>query len=146
MTIKADDISRIIREQIGGVRAVAGQTQASGVAIRNAQNWSTSINGTSNDYLVAQNDYGNRDDGTYDPGYEGWFISEAKQVIGLTLNEHGAKLESEAWGAVSRSMPMRQFIVDRPFLVWMRRKGQRLPYLALWVENAEVLKPVAGGS
>jgi putative ABC transport system permease protein len=44
-----------IREQIGGVRAVAGQAQASGVAIRNAQNWSTSINGTSNDYFTAQN-------------------------------------------------------------------------------------------
>lgn len=44
-----------IREQIPGVRAVAGQAQASATAIRNAQNWSTQINGTSNDYLVAQN-------------------------------------------------------------------------------------------
>ena len=44
-----------IREQIAGARAVAGQAQSQGTAVRNAQNWSTSINGTTNDYLVAQN-------------------------------------------------------------------------------------------
>ncbi|WP_136162823.1 ABC transporter permease [Sphingomonas flavalba] len=44
-----------IRDQIGGVKAVAGQAQATAVAVRNAQNWSTSINGTTNDYFVAQN-------------------------------------------------------------------------------------------
>ena len=51
---KMEDLEAI-REQIAGVRAVAGQAQASGVAVRNAQNWSTSINGTSNDYFTAQN-------------------------------------------------------------------------------------------
>ncbi|ODU20203.1 MAG: multidrug ABC transporter substrate-binding protein [Sphingomonas sp. SCN 67-18] len=51
---KMEDLDAI-REQIGGVRAVAGQAQATGVAVRNAQNWSTSINGTSNDYFTAQN-------------------------------------------------------------------------------------------
>src|SRR3546814_846029 len=44
-----------IREQITGVRAVAGQAQASATAVRNAQNWSTTVNGTTNDYLLAQN-------------------------------------------------------------------------------------------
>jgi putative ABC transport system permease protein len=43
-----------IREQIGGVTAVAGQAQATGVAVRNAQNWSTTINGTTNDFFKAQ--------------------------------------------------------------------------------------------
>ncbi|MFW2829623.1 ABC transporter permease [Sphingomonas sp. ID0503] len=51
---KLEDLD-VIREQIGGVRAVAGQAQASGTAVRNAQNWSTTVNGTTNDYLVAQN-------------------------------------------------------------------------------------------
>lgn len=45
----------LIREQIAGARAVAGQAQATATAVRNAQNWSTSITGTSNDYLDAQN-------------------------------------------------------------------------------------------
>ena len=44
-----------IREQIGGVSSVAGQAQASALAVRNAQNWSTTITGTSNEYFAAQN-------------------------------------------------------------------------------------------
>ncbi|OCC25043.1 multidrug ABC transporter substrate-binding protein [Croceicoccus estronivorus] len=49
-----EDDLEAIREQIPGVRAVAGQAQASATAVRNEQNWSTTINGTTNDYLVAQ--------------------------------------------------------------------------------------------
>ncbi|MXO65748.1 ABC transporter permease [Altericroceibacterium endophyticum] len=43
-----------IRDQIAGVRAVAGQAQASTLAVRNAQNWQTTITGTGNGYFVAQ--------------------------------------------------------------------------------------------
>ena len=43
-----------IREQIGGVTAVAGQAQTAATAVHNAQNWSTTVNGTSNDYFHAQ--------------------------------------------------------------------------------------------
>jgi len=43
-----------IRDQVGGVKAVAGQAQASALAVRNAQNWQTSITGTSNEFFVAQ--------------------------------------------------------------------------------------------
>jgi putative ABC transport system permease protein len=51
--LKDEDIDAI-RDQIAGVRAVAGQAQTTAVAVRNAQNWSTTINGTTNDYLDAQ--------------------------------------------------------------------------------------------
>jgi len=44
-----------IRQQIGGVTAVAGQSTDQGKAVRNAQNWSTTIDGTTNDYLTAKN-------------------------------------------------------------------------------------------
>ncbi len=50
---KPEDVEAI-RGQIAGVTAVAAQAQSSGIAIRNASNWSTTINGTTNDYLVAQ--------------------------------------------------------------------------------------------
>lgn len=43
-----------ISEQIGGVTAVAGLAQTQGSAIRNAQNWSTTISGTTNGYFIAQ--------------------------------------------------------------------------------------------
>jgi putative ABC transport system permease protein len=50
---KLNDIEAI-REQIAGVTSVAGQAQVSAVAIRNAQNWNTSVSGSNNDYFDAQ--------------------------------------------------------------------------------------------
>jgi putative ABC transport system permease protein len=50
---KSADVEAI-REQVAGVVAVTGQAQSTGTAIRNAQNWTTTINGTTNDYFVAQ--------------------------------------------------------------------------------------------
>ncbi|WP_337846686.1 ABC transporter permease [Sphingomonas sp.] len=43
-----------IREQIAGVKAVAAQAQATGTAIYNGANWSTTINGTGNAYFDVQ--------------------------------------------------------------------------------------------
>ncbi len=43
-----------IREQIAGVTAVAPQAQSTGIAVHNAANWSTTINGTTRDYFTAQ--------------------------------------------------------------------------------------------
>ncbi|GGE76060.1 MULTISPECIES: ABC transporter permease [Sphingomonas] len=48
-----DDVAAI-RGQVAGVRAVAAQAQSSGTAIRNAANWSTTINGTTADYFDVQ--------------------------------------------------------------------------------------------
>jgi putative ABC transport system permease protein len=50
---KIDDVNAI-RGQIGGVTAVAPQVQSSATAIRNAANWSVTINGTTDDYLAGQ--------------------------------------------------------------------------------------------
>ncbi|QIG81503.1 ABC transporter permease [Stakelama tenebrarum] len=49
-----DDIDAL-REQIGGVRSVAGQVTSSALAVRNAQNWTTTITGSSNEYFDSQN-------------------------------------------------------------------------------------------
>jgi len=43
-----------IQEQVAGVKAVAPQAQASGVAVRNAANWSTTVNGTTSAFFTAQ--------------------------------------------------------------------------------------------
>jgi putative ABC transport system permease protein len=43
-----------IRDQVGGVTAVAPVVQAQGVAVRNAQNWTTTITGASNSYFAIQ--------------------------------------------------------------------------------------------
>ena len=43
-----------IQEQVAGVRAVAPQAQSSGLAVRNAANWQTSVNGTTSQFFTAQ--------------------------------------------------------------------------------------------
>ncbi len=43
-----------IKEQIAGVTAVAPQAQSSGTAIHEGANWSTTINGTTNDFFTVQ--------------------------------------------------------------------------------------------
>ncbi len=48
-----DDVAAI-REQVAGVVVVAPLAQSSGTAVRNAANWSTTINGTTADYFTAQ--------------------------------------------------------------------------------------------
>jgi len=50
---KPQDVTAI-REQIAGVTAVAAQAQASGTAIYEGANWSTTINGTTNAYFDVQ--------------------------------------------------------------------------------------------
>jgi putative ABC transport system permease protein len=50
---KIDDVNAI-RGQIGGVTFVAPQVQSTQTAIRNAANWSVSINGTTDEYLAGQ--------------------------------------------------------------------------------------------
>ncbi len=48
-----DDVEAI-RDQVAGVVVVAPLSQASGTAVRNAANWSTTVNGTTSDYFTAQ--------------------------------------------------------------------------------------------
>ncbi|HKR23714.1 MAG TPA: ABC transporter permease [Allosphingosinicella sp.] len=43
-----------IEEQVAGVRAVAPQAQSSGLAVRNAANWQTTIAGTTSQFFTAQ--------------------------------------------------------------------------------------------
>ena len=50
---KYEDLAAI-RDQVAGVTAVAPQAQAQATAVRNAANWSTTVNGTTDDYLDAQ--------------------------------------------------------------------------------------------
>ncbi|HLZ79146.1 MAG TPA: ABC transporter permease [Sphingomonas sp.] len=50
---KTEDLAAI-RDQVAGVTAVAPQAQAQATAVRNAANWSTTVNGTTDDYLDAQ--------------------------------------------------------------------------------------------
>lgn len=77
-------------------------------------------------------------------GWKGLFIGKADQGIRFRLDESGAQLRSQADLNVKstyRKEP-REFIFDKPFLIYLKERSSQQPYLAIWVETSEVLEPV----
>ena len=66
-------------------------------------------------------------------------VVEAFQSIRFKLDEKGALLLSRAVMRVHEEKIGRQLVFDGPFLLMLRRTDRDHPYLALWVDNAEVL-------
>ena len=64
-------------------------------------------------------------------------IIEARQIIKFKLDRCGAMLESESRIFVA-AIP-RKFIFDRPFLVYIKKRGCDQPFFVMWVDNAELL-------
>jgi len=64
-------------------------------------------------------------------------IMEAMQTVSFRLDRHGAMLESESAGFYG-GLP-RYLICDRPFLVYMQKRGAEHPFFVMWVDNAELL-------
>ena len=95
--------------------------------------------------LVRQRNYEPLVDARICSGPEsGASIDEAQQELQFKLDEHGATLLSEAliklgYSSTGRQAP-RSFICDGPFLLLLLRSTGQSPYLALWVENSEILR------
>jgi hypothetical protein len=65
-------------------------------------------------------------------------IATAQQDILFRLNRSGAELFSESFTAsLSEAI---HFVVDKPFLLYMKKRGAELPYFIMWVDNAELLQ------
>jgi hypothetical protein len=64
-------------------------------------------------------------------------IVEAKQIIKFKLDRYGARLESES--NISVAAIPRNFIFNRPFLVYMKKRSCDQPFFVMWVDNAELL-------
>lgn len=77
--------------------------------------------------------------------FQGGYIAKAWQSIRLRLDESGAmvvseaKIEMPAAAAAAGDAPDR-FVVDRPFLVLMKRRGSAEPFFAAWMANADLLE------
>lgn len=56
-------------------------------------------------------------------------ISCCKQQIKMTLDTEGAKVETAAAMAVTRSLGPVPFTIDKPFLFWIRREGVNDPLI-----------------
>ena len=80
---------------------------------------------------------------------DGAYIALALQGIRFRLDEEGAMLKSEALmveKAAEEKAPAqwerpRELLFDKPFLILLERRDAQRPYFALWVGNAELLKP-----
>ncbi len=75
-------------------------------------------------------------------GWQGWTITKAMQWTRFQLNQKGATLKSEARIIATKCfMPLkkREFIFNKPFLIYLKEKSAPYPYLALWIANPEVL-------
>jgi hypothetical protein len=73
------------------------------------------------------------------PKLKGQRLDVAQQDILFRLDRSGAelKLESRMY-----CMPVpTHFVLDRPFLIFMRKRGATEPYFAMWIDNGELLTP-----
>jgi prepilin-type processing-associated H-X9-DG protein len=75
-----------------------------------------------------------------------YFIFEAMQMVFFSLNRTGVILKSEArlggaGGIPSRIEQPRHFYFDRPFLIYVKKRGPDYsPFFVMWVDNAELLE------
>ncbi|MCC6508635.1 MAG: hypothetical protein IT423_05990 [Pirellulaceae bacterium] len=73
------------------------------------------------------------------PGeFQGLHIQTAAQSIHFRLDKSGATVISESYLVVGATP--RYFVVDRPFLIVMKRRSSDEPYFAAWIGNAEFLE------
>ncbi|MBC7822061.1 MAG: DUF1559 domain-containing protein [Planctomycetaceae bacterium] len=87
------------------------------------------------------------------PGWAGFYIAGARQIVKFQLDESGAILESEADVTFNEfdepKIPLpqpRRFIFDKPFLVILQQRNATQPYFAAWIANEELLSPVSGSA
>jgi hypothetical protein len=76
------------------------------------------------------------------PKWSTTYLAVAEQGIRFRLDEKGARLESDAAelpASATMAKPS-QYIFDKPFLVYLKRKSCDEPYLAIWIETPELLK------
>ncbi|MDX9972632.1 MAG: hypothetical protein RBU21_06575 [FCB group bacterium] len=66
-------------------------------------------------------------------------IDVAQQDILFRLDRSGAELKSES---KIEYLPIpTYFVLDRPFLIYMKKRGAAKPYFVMWIDNAELLTP-----
>lgn len=76
-------------------------------------------------------------------GFEDYIIFSAIQRIEFTLTEKGAELKSKAeMGMTKTALPSnkpKNLVLDKPFLLYMKEKGNKKPYFAIWINNSDLM-------
>ena len=70
-------------------------------------------------------------------GFNGYHIAKALQTIRFKLDRSGAELSSES--QIFCLPDATHFVLDRPFLIVVKKRGAQRPFFVMWVDNAELL-------
>ena len=79
------------------------------------------------------------------PSVKGMAVDVIQQDIDFRLDRSGVELKSEMTMypllAGTEGVPPRpvHYVIDRPFLLYMKKRGATSPYLAMWIDNAGLL-------
>ncbi len=77
-------------------------------------------------------------------GFEKYFIAQMFENIKFDMDEKGARVENEAVIVASKSLTIledpKNFILDKPYWVIMKRTDSQNPYFILGVNNVELMK------
>jgi len=69
---------------------------------------------------------------------KGQWLGVAKQDILFRLDRCGARLQSEV--DIYAPSVATYYTLDRPFLIYMKQRGAKSPYFAMWVDNTKLLQ------
>jgi len=72
------------------------------------------------------------------PTMKGLFLGEAFKADQYKLDKNGALLASEADVKGKKGGPP-AFYLDRPYLIWLKKRDAENPFFAMWVDNAELM-------
>lgn len=73
-------------------------------------------------------------------GFTDYFIAEALQAIRFKLDQKGALLESESEIVLKKNGNEGRYLVfSQPFLLYLKEEDGPYPYLAVWVNDPEIL-------
>jgi hypothetical protein len=73
------------------------------------------------------------------PGLKGLWLATAFQETAFRLDGNGASVESGAYAEAKSRGPV-HFHFDRPFLIYLKKRGGKRPFFVMWVDNAELLR------
>lgn len=71
-------------------------------------------------------------------GFEGIYLDAAIQKTRFKLDRKGAEVSSEAAGWLGE-IGNKNLAFNRPFLIFMKKRGAKYPFLVVWVDNSELL-------
>lgn len=71
----------------------------------------------------------------------GLFLHTAAQTIRFQLDATGAEVASSGMVGARKGRTAQQYQFNRPFLLYMKKRGAKQPFLVLWVDNSGWMLP-----